>query len=357
MGWDGSGLGNTIPAHFQNFPPLKMNFAAEGAAALAGAVGAHLEGRFEQGVRRLEDRAVTRVRNIGRHFISPRRTRRRIVTPNLRSVRRRLTFSNPNRFFNRAPIRYPRMPYRRYGRRKTYSRRSNAKKRMRFGKQHVGFPLRTSQCKRTLIENQIAVNRSSMSLSTAHQMQLATIERQDAFDQLDRRERDHVNFRGFKVCIHFRNNSSSIPVYLHVACVAPREGLAVSVTDFLRGNGGVDKNLDFSTDLNWMQTWCNGINTDLYTVMFHKRYLLHYKDRNIGDWAGKSMSNNELMWKKYIKFRRQMRYDGANNTPEANPPILLYWFDTYNRDSTVAGVTNICQVSTHAVSFWKDAGH
>ena len=62
------------------------------------------------------------------------------------------------------------------------------------------------------------------------------------------------------------------------------------------------------------------------------------------------------MWfRKYVKMNRQLRYDGINNTPESNPPILIFWYDHYNRGDSVAAATNALQYSSYVVTHWRDS--
>lgn len=191
---------------------------------------------------------------------------------------------------------------------------------------------------------------------TLRSFNLAQIERADAFDQLDRRERDMVNIRGFKICVHFRNKSTAVPFYLHVAVVCPKSTLVVNTGDFLRGHGAVDKNLDLTTAVtSSLQTWCNGINTDLYTILMHKRYILKYNSQDAGTWGGKSKSTNIVHFQKYMKFKKQLRYDGANNTPEADNPFLLFWYDIAERPLGVtAGSAPDLVFSQHIVTYFRE---
>ena len=184
---------------------------------------------------------------------------------------------------------------------------------------------------------------------------LANIDRQTAFTQLDRRERDLVNIRGFKICLHMRNNTLTTRVHFHVALLCPKEGLTVQITDFFRGNGAADRNIDFNTvQTNFLTTYCNGINTDLYTILFHKRYTIDYNnDTGVGLFGKRQ--NNYVFFHKYVKMKRQMRYDGTNATPESNPPILMLWYDDYNRGTGAAASTGAIELSTHIVTYWRDA--
>lgn len=262
-----------------------------------------------------------------------------------------------NLFNNRSARSFSKMPYGRIGRYKR-SYRSRAKKRARFGRKNVGAPVGSGTAK-SVVSNNVdnTATASFAALSTSVQFPLCNIQRQDAFNQLNRRKGDIVNVRGIKMCLDLRNLSATIPIIVHVCILAPRSGLTVLSNDFFRGHGDTDKNIDMtntSPPMSWMETTCNGINTDLYTVLLHKRYFLHYADQTAGVLAGNTMSKQRKLFKKYFKLNRQISYDGANATPEAAPPLLVVWYDEYRRRPTVAATNNLLEYSLYTVTYFRD---
>lgn len=335
---------------------------AEGIELAGGAIAGYAAGRATQAAQGRFDRFVDRkAKKAGRSF---RRFRDRYrhttgrAKQGTRGIHRAST--GEHRFLPRHRQRAirrlgpPSMPYKRlYSRyrrgRRRYGRRR--KRYARFSRKRIGMPVGSGSCKTVEIENTIGLQMATRNLV---QTPLCQIDR--ATDhEIDRRERDIVNIRGIKMCLFFRNTSSVAPVVVHVAVVVPKAETVVNDANFFRAYGTTRSvNADTTEDSN---TWhCFGINTDLHTVIMHKKFQL------IGTSQSSMHSNNYnpqrgasyRRFVKYLKIKRQVRYDGAVNTPVSQSPVLLFWCDFISADSAQGSISGTVLYDEHIVTYFRD---
>lgn len=312
----------------------------------------YVEQATQRAAGRLERALVSAASSTGDRLLrSGKRYVQRVVN---RNVRRRRLFGGTTVVGGK----FAKMPYGRVGRyRRSYSR---FKKRRKFGRTNIGAPVGSGTAKSVVTQNVTNVPASGPSTFSAlfvNQFPLCNIQRQDAFNQLNRRKGDQVNLRGIKICLDLRNTSPTVSLIVHVCILAPRSGLTVLANDFFRGHGDTDKNIDMTNTtppFNWQESTCNGINTDLYTILMHKRIFLDYNDKGVGITAGNEYSKNRKMIKKYLKLKRQLQYDGTGTTPESAPPILVIWYDTYRRLATSPATNDLLDYYLYTVTYFRD---
>lgn len=164
-----------------------------------------------------------------------------------------------------------------------------------------------------------------LSSKTLHQVQLLNILKTTAFtDKTDSRLKDVINMRGIKFCIHFRNTlSSNLRIHGHVAIVScknePDDGV-IPTQKFFRSQGETNtRHVDFNAALlTGLDFNCLPINTDLYNVHKHKRFVLGP--------ASSSEGRDHRMIEFWMPIRRQIRYQTTGSTPEGKNMYMLIWF-------------------------------
>lgn len=168
------------------------------------------------------------------------------------------------------------------------------------------------------------------------------------------RARNVVNFRGFRLCLHFANQLSN-PMYLNVAVVSNKaEATTPGITEFFRNTGGSSRSQSFSNTLSPLEFRCTPINADKYAVLSHKRYLLAGNGNGSTTHDDRSRPNY-IVKKMYKKLNRQLRF--AANTdgiPDNDPVYLVWWCDDVTAVATSTPITNACKYSMHLTTYFRE---
>ena len=260
-------------------------------------------------------------------------------------------FSAMGRFRSRAyAARRIQTAFRRRRRRGTFKRkmyqRARATKRARFSNRNYGHRVGSSNCKRVLSYS------NDGSLSATRTLFNARLTPVGQGTGINTRERDIINLRGIRLCMSVSNRQAT-PLLCNVAIVARKnEADPPSITDnFFRGTGG-QRGQDFNlAQLDASEFHCYPLNTDKFHVFWHKRFKL----QNVGGSTyNTSNSKSYIMFKKYLKIKRQVRYQTSAGTSEEVPVRLLYWFDQIDSPANTAIVTGACFVQSHAIMYFRD---
>lgn len=202
--------------------------------------------------------------------------------------------------------------------------RSYIAKRQKFSTSQIGQRIGTSNSKSTLLTTG---NWALRDTRTLYQINLCQI----PFGQdIDERERNMVNYRGCRICFAVRSETT-LPLYFHMAIVAPKQTQTVVNADFFKGDGA-ERGRTFDTTLSAVQFHCSRINTDRYTVLKHKKYLLNPTNNtsSYGADSGKSYRYFDF----YTKIKRQLRYESnADAVPIDGNIYFVYWADRFTADS------------------------
>lgn len=328
--------------------------ALEGLEAAGTAVGGYLAGRaasHAQGrIDRFLDRSAKRVyrkfqgkvRRPGRYYSFRQRRPRRSRHPGTR-----LASDEVRRYFPRQKMAY-------YRKRKTrgYSRRRWRKRRRyaRFSKRRIGMPVGSGTCKKHLVRESID---QAMATRTLVQEDLADIGRA-VNHEINLRERDLANLRGVKMCLMFRSLSNIQPIIVHIAILVPKAETVVVTNDFFRSYG-TSRSEDAATTANSNVWNCHGINADLYTIIMHKKYFLIGTSSSLSESNSWRTENGRsfFRFKKYLKIKRQVRYDSAT-VPVTGNPILVYWCDYLSSTSAVGSVADQVRYDEHIITYFRD---
>lgn len=165
----------------------------------------------------------------------------------------------------------------------------------------------------------------------------------------DDRLTDKINLRGVKMCWHFRNLStgSTQPLQVHLAVVSKKadDGTNVSNTDFFRSQGGNNRFKDFDNALTGMEFQCLPINTDLYNIHKHQRFMLR---------PGAETSaphNREIDF--YMPIKRQLRFDDTSSVAEGKHMHVVVWCDFPEQAGGSAGLPSICRADYRIVKYFR----
>lgn len=147
---------------------------------------------------------------------------------------------------------------------------------------------------------------------------------------LDDRERDLVNIRGVKLQAQY-NNDTTLPVTCHIALIQPRKTQAVGTDDFFRGTLGTRRGVDFTSFLTGLEQNCMHINTDLYTVLFHKRFILGPADNATNTAISSTRHPTFKVFNRYVRINRQVRFAGDDTTPIDGNLVWVRWYVRWNQ--------------------------
>lgn len=182
-------------------------------------------------------------------------------------------------------------------------------------------------------------------------------------DDITQRSRKIINYRGFKTCISFRNVSTT-PIWINLAVISPKNNVPLGFTratfgststqqDFFRAQGeGPERAVEFGLERNGLEMHCLPINTDLYTVLRHKRMMLFPN----GAGAGIQYNSNRPSFKYvdfYTKINRQIRYDGTAGGDTQHSIWVVYWFSPFNGTRGFTPSADV-EVQRHIVAYFRE---
>jgi hypothetical protein len=241
-----------------------------------------------------------------------------------------------------------------------YSKSQRAK-RAKFSRTNVGEPIGATSCKRFTARDTNPTAYNTRELYTAN---ISIIGRNGstAFDDIDQRERDVVNFRGIRMHFHLQNLGFN-PMHVHIAVLHNKttDGVAPTTENFFRGSGST-RGLDFSTALNSTDLSTRGINTDKYVILMHKRMFVPGRNEPLevgvpptfpDQWSGRSYRTI----KKYLKLKRQIRYDGAgtqNQQPIVGNIWLVWWCDNFMQATGTESAPGVLSMADRHVIYYKE---
>lgn len=238
--------------------------------------------------------------------------------------------------------------YRRRNKRSAKSmRRMRAAKKTRFSTRNIGHPVGAGTTKRVIQKETNPVTKDSRVLYTQNLTELGF------GDDINQRQRQLINLRGFKLCTHFRNDDDD-PIYLNVAVVHGKlsEAAPTSV-EFFRGNGN-SRGVDFGSGLTPLQFHCLNINTDSYVILRHKRYIIKGKANTATNYVDRS-GKNYMTMKWWIPLKRQLRYESnASTQPTTGNVWLVYWADQIGATSGTASQLGVFTASERHITYFRE---
>lgn len=211
-------------------------------------------------------------------------------------------------------------------------------KRTRFTTRNIGDRPGTSNCKR----NQTFQVNQQIPTRTLQSSGLTLIGRGD---DINLRERDIINIRGFLLQNEWKNTRTN-PVMVNWAIIQPKNSKTVTTVDFCRGKGNTNRAIDFSVNQSTADLNYASINTDIYHVIKHKRFQLGPAGSNtIPDWK------RQKLW---VPLKRQLRFTDDTTGSCETPIFFVYWCDEINRASGSAAVNNALDVTYEHYIYFRE---
>lgn len=171
-------------------------------------------------------------------------------------------------------------------------------------------------------------------------------------EQIDKRERNIVNFRGFKYCLEMANQGLK-PMHVNVAVVVPKNKNLVANNDFFRGSE-TDRAMSFNNDRSSNDFRCRPLNPDVMTILMHKTFTFGpITHPSLPGFEGGTSASYRTM-DGYCKIGRQLRFDTGNPLPvtECN---LIWWCDGFGTPGGTAPIENQLNMSMRCISYFKDS--
>lgn len=226
------------------------------------------------------------------------------------------------------------------------------KKKKRANMRKVGERVGTSNAKHATDY----YNDQNWSSQTLYQFPLLNLTKAST-DAYDRRVVDIVNMRGIKFCINIRRNPDTVgsnalndaKIYCNLAIISPKANLesseVVPTTDFFRSTGGT-RSVNFdNVTLRPLDYRCNPINTDLYNVHKHMRFMLGIKESFI--------ETDQVTKEWYWPIKRQIRYENATANPVGKQVYLLFW--CANSAEGTANTANVCKGEIKMIKYYRES--
>lgn len=180
-------------------------------------------------------------------------------------------------------------------------------------------------------------------------------------DAINERQRRIVNLRGIEIhsIFNFRSSRDGVnvwpgaiePIYLHIAVVHPKNNDAqfgLTTANFFRSYGA-SRQESFTTSQPAIRQIFNPINSDMYHVYFHK----HYKIAEFLSGTSKAQ-NPEMLFKKYVKLNRQVRFNGSTGTSCEDSISLCWWFTSSQSNGTTPLIYDIAQWRYEIINHYRE---
>lgn len=217
----------------------------------------------------------------------------------------------------------------------------------RIGMGRIGQARGVARAKRTETET---LTNGSASTRVLYNDEITNIPKTTVND-IDARQRDVVRLSGFKMCFEIKNNDS-VPLLCNYAVVYDKQnGETVSTSDFFRSNGGNERAKDFSVLLNSYEFHCLPLNTDRFTVLWHRRFVLAPNPAVASTGFTGENRNNWKTFEKYVKLKKHITFEGGVAQSKL---WLLRWYDKFQQASGGAITINIANVDHHVMAYWRE---
>lgn len=203
------------------------------------------------------------------------------------------------------------------------SRARAANKRM-FSVREVGAPKAATTCKSVIVNNNAPVQRDDKTLYKLDLTQVAQ------GINIDQRARQHMNVSGFKIFMEIYN-TTDVPLYFNCAILAPKfiTNADIDTVNFFRNNTDA-RSMDFNSFRSGLEMGTCNVNTDDYTILKHKRYILTTPNNSVqGEYCRQYGSSFKLI-KWWIPLKRQVRYlPGESSTATDGRVFHVFWLSQF----------------------------
>lgn len=236
-------------------------------------------------------------------------------------------------------------------------RRLSLKANRRRVRRRIGEPIGATSARTHLsAEDGSTLGEIGQISKTLYNTEITTVSRGS---NLEDRERDIINCRGFKIYFQMRNTSER-PLWFHMAAVCPKlpgtsnTPVSFSTDDFFRVYGN-DRSGAFNNAQSGFSQSYRPINTDRFNILMHKRMLVHTQDSTSGIFrqANKSQFRTFKIW---LPLRRQLRYDGATATSPVQGKVYLVWWATeWDSAEGDVGVADAFRIKYNVYMYFRNS--
>ena len=208
----------------------------------------------------------------------------------------------------------------------------------------------TNTSKRTTVINEDLQARQTRTL---YATECIAINRNGASTDIDRRDREVVNVRGFKLQFRVANSNTDVPLCYNWALVSRKDDGTPTTNDFFRGSNSL-RNKDANSSLTAIEWARSHINTDEYIILKHKRRRIAPQSP-ISTVFNSGVQKSYFEVNQYIKMKRQYRFSSAGAAVPISGQIwLITWADTWDSNSMQTPIPNQWSQSTRIVLYFRE---
>lgn len=254
---------------------------------------------------------------------------------------------------NRYSSRYRRTPFRR----KTVTRSRGFKKRKRFSprvqRAQIGRPVGTSTSRTQLLT--ISPTGSTSRNFNLETTPLTNIIQAGTVDELmSGRLSNAIYVSGFKICMQVNsivNATRREPIVFNFAIVSSKRAITPLSANFLRGEG-TETGVDLSINRTGLELACMPINTDLYSILLHKRIKLwQVPDANAIPTNTPKASKGPYHW--WVPLRRQLTFEDGATTANDNV-YIVHWADYVDTPASSPTVANLYDMQARCITYYRN---
>lgn len=165
---------------------------------------------------------------------------------------------------------------------------------------------------------------------------------------IDQRDRQMIHLKGLKLCMEFRCLSpvaAGQQLLCNMALIASKvEPTAQTVDDtfFFRANND-NRARAFGDISSSIDKHCSPINTDRFTVFFHKRFVL-------GAPSSDDLPNYTMV-DKYVPIKRQIRFNSQNQPTHR---LFVVWWFVISTSNTLTPTTGVCSTQWNHLAYFRN---
>lgn len=214
----------------------------------------------------------------------------------------------------------------------TKRRRIKGKRAKIRARRKIGEPIGLSTAKYNLCVNYFGSLRDS---NTLHNDNINLLLRGDEINQ---RERNIINLRGWKIDMTIFNQTAS-PQIVNVAILqnTNNDGGPQNSNFFKAEGDTTERAVDADSTISVLK-WAHGIiNRELYNVLMHKRFMIG-PNALFSDFDSGAVMHSWKNFKRYVPLKRQISYDTAGNEPMSND-VHICWWTTLIKNQVTPGVS------------------
>lgn len=173
-------------------------------------------------------------------------------------------------------------------------------------------------------------------------------------NSINTRQRDSIYVGGFHVKMEISNEQTT-PTYFSYAVISPRSSNVVTSLQFFRYFDDF-RSVNFSDALTSLEFASLPINSDKYHVHMHRTFSLAPLPAATGH--DTNTMNSYRTVDVYVPFKRQLKYSGGTSdiSPESGATYLVYWCDTWGRDSQASGQSGTVSLKKQCITYFREVG-